>query len=157
MLTEIQIEVLKFLVKTFNDSNIEFQATGGLAALVYGAKRPLSDIDLEIYRKDAERARFPLKDFITEDWNNDLEGEEDVFDLWIMKLEIKGVKIDISQMEDSRVRAKSGEWILQPEKMDPQMKVIEGIELPVQSKESLIAYKKLLSGDNQLEDIKQIS
>jgi hypothetical protein len=156
MLTEIQKEVLKFLIKTFSENDIEYEATGGLAAIAYGAKRHLSDIDLEIYKKDTHKVGSLLKEFITEDWNNDLEGEDDVFDLWILKLEINGVPIDISQMEDSRVRAPSGEWIPQPEIMESQIRSVEGIDLAVQSKESLIAYKKLLPRDNQREDLRQI-
>jgi hypothetical protein len=37
------------------------------------------------------------------------------------------------------------------------MRTVEGVELPVQSKASLIAYKKLIARDTDLIDIAQIS
>lgn len=157
MLTDLQKEVLQFLAKTLTSENIEFQVSGGLAAIAYGAKRPLYDIDLEIYKKDAEKVQSLFREFITEDWNNDIEGPEDEFDLWILKLDIRGVPIDINQIEDSRIKSKTGEWIPQPEEMEYGTRTIEGIALPVQSKESLIAYKKLIARDTDLIDIEQIS
>jgi hypothetical protein len=156
-MTEIQRNVLSFIAQTLMSEDIEFQASGGLAAIAYGATRPLFDIDLEIYRKDAEKVRALFKDYITEDWNNDLEGDDDAFDLWILKLEIRGVPIDINQVEDSRVKSKEGEWIVQPATMEYEMRTVEGVELPVQSKASLIAYKKLIARDTDLIDIAQIS
>ncbi|MDB5190004.1 MAG: MazG-related protein [Parcubacteria group bacterium] len=156
MLTEIQKEILRFVTQTLTEEDIEFQASGGLAAIAYGARRPLFDIDLEIYKKDAEKVQALFKEFITEDWNNDLEGPEDEFDLWILKLEIRGVPLDINQMEDSRIKSKIGEWVTQPDIMEYEMRMIEGIELPVQRKESLIAYKKLIARDTDLIDVEQI-
>jgi len=137
--------------------DIEFQASGGLAAIAYGATRPLYDIDLEIYRRDAEKVRALFEDYITQDWNNELEGPEDEFDLWILKLDIKGVPIDINQVEDSRIKSKEGEWILQPDTLEYEMRAVGGVELPVQSKASLIAYKKLIDRDTDLIDVEQIS
>ncbi len=156
-MTEIQLDVLRFLVQTLTSEDIVFHASGGLAAIAYGATRPLYDIDLEIYRKDAEKVRLLFKDYITEDWNNELEGPEDEFDLWILKLEIKGVPIDINQVEDSRIKSKEGEWILQPDTLEYEMRTIEGVELPVQSKAALIEYKRLIARDTDLIDIEQIS
>jgi hypothetical protein len=156
-MTEVQRDVLRFIAQTLMSEDIEFQASGGLAAIAYGATRPLYDIDLEIHRKDAEKVRWLFKDYITEDWNNELEGPEDEFDLWILKLEIKGVPIDINQVEDSRIKSKEGEWILQPNMLEYEMRTVDGIELTVQSKASLIAYKKLIARDTDLIDIEQIS
>jgi hypothetical protein len=104
-----------------------------------------------------ETVRSLFREYITEDWNNDLEGEDDQFDIWMMKLEIKGVPIDINQVEDVYLISKTGERTLQPSDMDTEPKVVEGITLPVLRKEPLIAYKKLLARDTDLIDIEQIS
>ena len=74
MLTEIQKQVLGYLVQTLSGEDIEFQVSGGLAAIAHGATRPLYDIDLEIHKKDVEKVRMLFKEYITEDWNHDLEG-----------------------------------------------------------------------------------
>jgi len=131
--------------------------TGGLAAIAHGSKRPLYDIDLEIHKEDAQKVRELFKDFITEDWNREIEGPDDEFDLWLLKLQIQDVPVDINQIEEVRIRTKDGKWVEQPEEMDRQLLKIEGFELPVQSKRSLIAYKRLLGRDTDLEDIQQIS
>jgi hypothetical protein len=60
-MTEKQLDVLRFLVQTLTSEGIEFQASGGLAAIAYGGTRPLYDIDLEIYRKDAEKVHAHSK------------------------------------------------------------------------------------------------
>lgn len=156
-MTEVQREVLRFIVQTLISEDVEFQASGGLAAIAYGATRPLYDIDLEIYRKDAEKVRMLFKNYITEDWNNDLEGPEDEFDLWILKLDIKGVPIDINQVEDSRIKSKEGKWITQPAVLEYEMRTIEDVKLAVQKKSSLIAYKKIIARNIDLIDIEQIS
>lgn len=158
MLTDAQKKVLDFLAVTLKENNIEFQITGGLAAIAYGAKRPLYDIDIEIYKTDVERVRKLFKEFIVEDWNNELEGPEDQFDVWMMKLEIEGVSVDINQIEETRIRSAEGdrEWILQLAVMRTEQKAIGGIELPVQTKGDLIAYKQVLGRETDLEDIRQI-
>jgi hypothetical protein len=157
MLTETQKEVLKFLVQTLNGEDIIFQVSGGLAAIAHGATRPLYDIDLEIHKEDVEKVRRLFKDYITEDWNNELDGEDDQFDIWMMKLDIRGVPIDINQVEEVYLISKTGERTLQPSAMDTEPKVVEGITLPVLRKEPLIAYKKILGRDTDLIDIEQIS
>jgi len=40
-MTEDQKKVLKQIVKVLTENNIPYQITGGLAAIIYGAKRPL--------------------------------------------------------------------------------------------------------------------
>ena len=157
MLTDDQKKVLSFLTENFQVNDIEFQITGGLAAIAYGAKRPLYDIDIDIYKKDVEKIRELLKEYIVEDWNNDLEGEEDNFDIWMMSLEVEGVPVDISQIEESRFRTSGGEWISQPEAMNTELRSIEDIELPVQNKQDLIDYKLLIARETDLEDVRQIS
>src|SRR5581483_10769297 len=121
MLTDSQKKVLALLVDIFNKAKIQFQITGGLAAIAYDATRPLYDIDIDIYKKDVEQIRELLKEYIVEDWNNELEGDEDNFDLWMMKLEIDTVSIDISQLEGSRVRPIGGEWVRLSETMKTEM------------------------------------
>lgn len=157
MLTDTQKEVLSYLVQSLDSENIEFQVSGGLAAIAHGASRPLYDIDLEIHKDDVEKVRGMFKEYITEDWNNDLEGPDDQFDIWMMKLEIRGVPIDINQVEEVYLISKTGERTLQPSDMDTEQKEVAGVILPVLKKEPLIAYKRILGRDTDLIDIEQLS
>jgi hypothetical protein len=156
-MNEIQRRVFQLLVQALNENSIEFQITGGLAVLAYGGNRSLYDIDIEIYKKDKEKVRELFKEYIVEDWIKELEDEEDIFDGWVLKLEIQGVPIDISQIEDVLIRSKDGRWIRQPETMNSQIMEIEGMSVPVQDKEGLIEYKKIMRRDIDLVDIEQIS
>lgn len=157
MLTDTQKKVLEYIVSTLQSANVPFQATGGLAAILHGATRPLYDIDIDIRKQDVEKVRALFAEYIVEDWNNDLEGEDDLFDIWMMKLEIDGVPIDISQIEDTRVRTKGGPWTPLLASFNPEEILFQGLCIPTQSKESLIAYKKLLGRDTDLVDIEQLS
>lgn len=157
MLTDTQKKVLAYLVEKLNAVGIEFQVSGGLAAIVHGATRPLYDIDLEIHKEDVETVRALFKDYITEDWNNDLEGPDDQFDIWIMKLEIDGVPIDINQVEEVYLISKTGERTLQPSAMDTEPKEFMGLILPALRKEPLVAYKRTLGREVDLEDIKYLT
>jgi hypothetical protein len=157
MLSETQKKVLELLVESLQKNNIEFQVSGGLAAIVHGATRPLYDIDLEIHKEDVETVRALFKGYITEDWNNDLEGPDDQFDIWMMKLEIEGVPVDINQIEEVYLISKDGERTLQPTDMDTEPRVFAGMTIPVLRKEPLIAYKRKLGRDTDLIDIEQLS
>lgn len=157
MLTDAQKESLTLIADRLAAIGIEYQVTGGLAAIAHGATRPLYDIDIDIHEEDVEKVRNLFKEFIVEDWNNDLDGPDDEFDIWMMKLQIGGVPVDISQVEGCRMRSKGGEWIPQPGEMRPESGSVEGIAIPVQNKEALIAYKKVLRRNTDLIDIDQIS
>lgn len=157
MLTDIQKEVLGFIASALADAGIVYQVSGGLAVIAHGGTRPLYDIDLEIHKADVESVRAMFKEYITEDWNNDLEGPDDQFDIWIMKLEIKGVLVDISQIEEVYLISKTGERSLQPSEMDTEPMTVAGIILPVLRKEPLIAYKKIIGRDTDLIDVEQLS
>lgn len=156
MLSDVQKKVLIFLIETLQKNNIEFQISGGLAAIIHGVARPLYDIDLEIHKEDVETIHTLFKDYITEDWNNDLDGADDQFDIWMMKLEIDGVPVDINQVEEVYLISKTGERTLQPSGMDTEPKEFMGLTIPVLRREPLIAYKKILARDIDLADVKQL-
>lgn len=152
LLTEKHKKVLRLLVDAFNKSNIKFQASGGLGAIAYGGTRPLYDIDLEIYTKDAERVRELFKDYLTTGWHR---YEENKFDLWLMCLRIDGISVDINGVDGSVIIAQGGEHVLQPEKMKTEKRIVEGIEIPVQDKDAFIAYKRLLARDTDLQYVRE--
>lgn len=154
MLTLIQKKVLRQVVQTLKEYGIKFQITGGLAAIIYGGKRPLFDIDLDVLKKDIKKVREIFKKYIIKDF---YRHQSEYFDIWIMTLEINGVLVDISQGEDCSMKDKVGNWI----KMDtdlshPTLVNFEGMELTVESKEELTNYKKVLGRDTDLVDIQEV-
>lgn len=154
MLTDIQKQVLKKIVRTLKKNKIVFQIAGGLAAIAYGSKRPLYDIDIDIYKRDIKKIKKLFKGRVTKDL---FHQQSECWDIQMMILNIDGISIDVTQLEDWYYLNKAGEKILmvaRPE--DAEIINIEGIEMPVVKKSELIAYKKAVAREIDLDDIEQI-
>lgn len=63
-----QRKTLKKIVQIFIAHKIQFQISGGLAAIIYGAERPLYDIDIEVYKKDIQKVRDIFQTYISKDF-----------------------------------------------------------------------------------------
>ena len=155
ILSNNQKEVLKKVIKVFKENEIQFQVSGGLAAIIYGAKRPLYDIDIEVYKKDILKTRELFQNDISEDLYH-LQDEN--FDLWLLTLKIDGVPVDISQADECYFGDGKSEKIRSDADLSKaQFMNFDGIGIPVTSKAELIEYKKVLARETDLVDIKQIS
>ena len=155
MLSKDQKRVLVQVTKTFKENNIPFQITGGLAAIAYGCRRDLFDIDIDISKKDIEKVRKLFKENITEDLHHLQNGR---FDIYVMSFEIDGVNVDISQLEENYVIDKEGNKIGGDYNFsNTKIMEIEGLKLPVEDKNELVNYKKILGRDTDLIDIQQMT
>ena len=66
-LSSDQKRALRYIVSLLQGNNISFQITGGLAAVLYGARRPVYDIDIDVCENDIPKIReIFLKDIVTE-------------------------------------------------------------------------------------------
>lgn len=154
ILTSGQRRVLKKVSQILKDNDIKFQISGGLAAIVYGAKRPLYDIDIDVYKKDVFKIQELFKEYISEDFYH-LQDEN--FDIWLLTLKIDGVSVDISQAEDFYFgSANSKKVLMSPDVSKSVFTDFDGIKIPVENKDELIKYKKLLARETDLADAKQI-
>lgn len=155
MISENHKKVLKQVVQTLKENNIPFQVSGGLAAIVYGAERTLYDIDIDVRKKDIPKVRKLFKNYIQEDFHH-LQDEH--FDIWLITLHIDGISVDISHAEESYFVGKDGNKIrMDADVSKAKLLNLEGINVPVEDKEELIAYKKIIARDTDLIDIEQIS
>ena len=155
MVSDTQKKILQKIVHTLRGNNIPFQVSGGLAAIAYGAKRPLFDLDIDVNKRDIHKVRELFKDYIVDDFYN-LQDKN--FDIWLLSLRIDGITVDMTQAENSYYLGKDGTRT----RMDADLSKakiinIEGIEVPVEDKEELISYKKITARDTDLDDIRQIS
>lgn len=154
-LSEVQRRVLKKVVGILESGGIPFQVSGGLAAIFYGAARPLYDIDIEVYARDIPRIRELFREYITDDFRRLRDGN---FDLYYMTLRIEGVAVDISQVEECYAIGKNGERLSAGGNIDrAKIFLVDGVQIPAVDKEELIQYKKVLARDADIEDINQIS
>ena len=155
MLSKTQANVLKKITTLLEENNIAFQVTGGLAAIAYGAKRPLYDIDIDVYKKDISKVRKLFANCLKKDFYH-LQDEH--FDMWLLTIIIDEVNIDISQAEKSYFINKKGKKI----KMDSDISkakiiTIGQTRIPIQKKKELVAYKKIIGRKTDLLDIQQIT
>ncbi|HEY7493038.1 MAG TPA: nucleotidyltransferase [Candidatus Tectomicrobia bacterium] len=151
-----QKRVIKQLVLLLNEHGVEYEISGGLAAIFYGARRPLFDIDLDIHQADFSTVCELLKPYIVEEPHRTTSSHK--FDIYFMSCSIDGVHVDFSQVEESYVIDESG----RKHRMDSTLKDavefdFDGITVRVEQKESLIAYKRLLARPTDLEDMQQIA
>lgn len=154
MLTKIQKKVLRQVVQALEENKIQFQITGGLAAIIYGSKRPLFDIDIDIRKQDIQKIRQLFKKYIIQDYQRN-QGKH--FDNWTMVLEVDGVLVDISQAEDCYIFDENGKKInIDTNLSHPTISEFAGMKLPVEPKDELISYKRVLSRETDLADIEQI-
>ena len=74
-----------------------------------------------------------------------------------MTINIDGVPVDFDQVEETYYVGKDGKKVrMDPDLSKSKLMDIEGITIPVQDKEELIAYKKIVARDIDLEDIRQM-
>ncbi len=154
MLSSLQKQIFKDTVNLLKSNNIPFQITGGLAAIAYGAKRPLYDIDIDVSKKDIQKVRELFRQYITEDFHHLQNGK---FDIYVMTLTINGVEVDISQAEENYVIDKKGnKFGYNVDLSKAKLIDIEGVGIPVEDKTELINYKTILARETDLIDIEQM-
>lgn len=154
MMTANQKKVLKQIIKVFRENNIPYQITGGLAATFYGSRRPIYDIDIDLYKHDI----FKIKQLFTDNIYYDFHHlQDDQFDLYLMTLKFDDVLVDISQIEDAYIIDKNGQRVKMTTDLANAVVVNwEGTDLSVQAKNELIEYKKLLNRPTDITDIQEM-
>lgn len=135
--------------------NIPFQISGGLAANIYGSKRPLQDIDIDIpedlfdliYEDVSDYVVFGPERYKSEKW-----------DLMLMTLNYQGQEIDICGAYHTFIfNAVAESWVkLETDFSNVTIKELFGLQVPVIPCAELLAYKKVLSRDVDLSDVNEL-
>lgn len=148
-------EALKWIIDILKNHNILFQITGGLAARIYGSNRPLADIDIEISDNKIFEIQNEVKKYIIFGPRRYKDKE---FDLLLMTLKYKGQEIDICGIDSQKLyNKKAGKWIRESINLDKiKKKKVHGVIIPVISLKNLINYKKILSRDVDIQDVKTL-
>ena len=135
---------------------IPFQIAGGLAAIAYGSKRALHDIDIDIPEEAFKALANEVREFIDYGPSN---FKDEKWDLMLMTLSYKGQLIDVSGAHDTKIfDGKSDRWQhLITDFSAAEIKDVLGLQLPVIAFDELIAYKKILARDVDLLDIAELT
>lgn len=148
-------KAFQWIVGLLKKHNIPFQISGGFAARLYGSMRDLADIDIGIPDDCFDDLYSDVKEYVIYGPEHYLDDE---WDLKLMTLKYENQKIDLAGRDNIKIFDKSqGIWI--PAHRDltiSENKEVYGITVPVIPKEALIAYKKKIMRDVDIEDIKNL-
>jgi len=146
---------LEWLKAVCDSKQVEFQIVGGLAATIHGGSREVADIDLYIQKSDVERILPQLSCYISRPLTHYIEGS---WDLEYLQLIYKSQKIEIGLFPGTKIKSsKNGLWYeLQTDFSKSVLKSYWGVEVPVISISSLIAYKRILGREVDLIDIQEL-
>lgn len=134
---------------------IPFQITGGLAARVYGATRPIADIDIDIPNDKFEIVKNEVSNFIT---YGPEHFKSDKWDLLLMTLDYNGQDVDLSGINQTKIfNEETGLWVELTDNLSSAVICdVLGLQLPVIPKQSLIAYKQILLRPEDIIDINEM-
>jgi hypothetical protein len=143
---------LKWIISILRKHNIPFQITGGLAAHIYGATRPINDIDIDVPDDKMDLLIPDIQKYIT---FGPAKYKDAKWDLKLITLNYNGQEIDIGGKSGEKIlNDETKKWVHFSEKFKTtQRHTIFGIQIPVITPKDLIEYKKLLTGNHQKIDI----
>lgn len=144
-----------WIVNLLHELGQPFVVVGGLAANVYGGRRALNDIDLDVPHQSFAKLMPYVKQFIT---FGPARYQDKEFDIELMTLRYAEQDIDLTAAESIRLfDYQSGDWRSLPTDFAASEKhEVFGLAVPIMRREILIAYKQMIRRDTDLEDIAQL-
>ena len=134
---------LKWIIAILQRHDVPFQISGGLAANIYGAKRPVNDIDLDVPEDKMELLLPDIQQHIT---FGPAQYKDKKWDLKLITLNYDGQEIDIGGAFETKIFDEQNKaWKLFPAKFETaRTHTIYGMPVPVSDPADIIKYKKLL-------------
>src|SRR5438270_7229840 len=97
-LTGSQERGLRRLIGLLDEAGACYQFTGGFAGNLHGSRWPLHDLDVDVARVDLPRLAELLAPYTTQPLGLYVDDE---FELQLLRAEVEGVAIDVSQAEEA--------------------------------------------------------
>jgi len=141
----------RWIVTLLRKHKVPFCVSGGLAARIYGSKRPLADIDIEIADKGFEKILPEIQKYVT---YGPKRYKDTTYNLLLITLHYVGQEIDLCGADSSSLfNHTTKKWIQEkiPLVEAPKKKVF-GMIVPIIPREYLIYYKKVI-GDTRDKEI----
>ena len=144
-----------WIMSILKKNKIPFRISGGFAAKIYGSKRTLADIDIEINEKNFDKILPYVNKYLL--WGPK-RYKDNVFNTYGMSMKYSGQVIDISGTDTEILFDKrKKKWIKSRINLsDVSKREVYGIIVPIIRKSHLIAYKKKILRDVDLIDIEAI-
>ncbi|MEO8964961.1 MAG: hypothetical protein ABI370_09860 [Gammaproteobacteria bacterium] len=146
---------LIWITDILKNNHVPFQITGGLAAIAYGATRPLQDIDIDIPEDKFALVKEKVAEFIT---YGPEKYKSNKWDLLLMTLNYQGQEIDLGGAYQTKIfNEKTGHWEKLVENLsNAEVKTVYELQLPVIPRDILLSYKKVLSREEDRIDVSEI-
>jgi hypothetical protein len=152
-LTPAQERALRRLIGLLEDAGASYQLTGGFAGNLHGSRWPLHDLDVDVARADLARLAELLKPYTTRPLGLYVDDE---FELQLLRAELEGVAIDVSQAEEAFARV-GGQRVSLGIDLERRQRVrVLDLEVWVQPLAELIAYKELLGRFADVADLQDL-
>jgi hypothetical protein len=130
-----------------------YQFTGGFAGNLHGSCWPLHDLDVDVAQADLPRLAELLRPYTTQPLGPYVDHE---FELQLLRAEIEGVAIDVSQVEEAFARVGGQRVSLGTSLAHRRRVCVFDMAVWVQPLEELIAYKELLGRSADLADLRAL-
>ncbi|MDE1170840.1 MAG: hypothetical protein PW734_06500 [Verrucomicrobium sp.] len=148
------LAALRWIVPLLREEAVPFTITGGLAARLHGATRPLADIDLNVPNEALARLAPRLREWTV---SGPARYADETWDLDLLTLRRDGQDIDLSGAAYRLLDRATGRWLeLEADLNDWDAFPLEGLELPVEKKAALIAYKEKAAREVDLADLREL-
>lgn len=144
-----------WIIDILEKHNIAYKITGGFAARVYGVDRELADIDIEVADSDVRAIQEEVASYVVFGPARYVDAD---WDLELMTLNYEGQEIDIAGNDAKIFNKQNRQWEdCFGDLTTVEMKEVFGKVVPVESRETLVAYKKKLGRAVDVEDVRQLT
>lgn len=150
MISANHLKTLKLLISTFDEHQISYQITGGLAGNIYGSTWPLHDIDIEVPQTRIADVAELFREYTVRPLSRFVDEE---FDLMFLALRINEIEVEINQVEDAFIFSDGLRLKLDTDLSKARKINFLGLDMFVQPLDDIIKYKKLLKRNNDVSDL----
>ena len=157
MLEQKTKKALQWIVEILNKHQVPYRIGGGFAAHVYGATRPVNDIDITFSGKYFPIIIPEISQYITYTFGH---SRDEKWDCDGLTLEYEDQEIDMTDIDTLKMSNKEKtEWLQTKDNFRTYPNVVmdvDGIQVSLIDPRDLAAYKKHLDGEHQQVDIQAI-
>lgn len=150
---EKTVKALHWIVGILNKHDIPYRVGGGLAAHVYGADRPVNDIDISLSGKYFDTIVLEAEKYITA---GPKHYKNEKWDCDTLSLNYGGQEIDMTDIDTLRMSNKEQTaWFKTKDtyRNFPNLQVdIQGVKVALMDPRDLAGYKRELDGEHQVTD-----
>ena len=153
-----QREALRWIVSLLQENHLPFMICGGLAAIGYGSRRVMHDIDILVRGEHFKEVVRLGEACISKPARRYLE-EREGWDIEYVQFKHGDIKIEVGSLLDAKIfNSAASRWVpLKADFSHLEVRDLFGIPVPLMNRSELIEYKRQLGRPVDLLDIQAIT